>query len=205
MTDVSNDPGFAPADPTDDRGPGEWQTRYSDPNAKKHIRCEAIYLAVHLFGGVLAVFVLAVLREVDVPADSPTPSTVSIPEFGWAQILHAWLGGVLGGSVFSIKWLIHVVAKNLWHIDRRLWRFFTPHLSGALAFAFVVLMASGLIVIIDKDSLLSVWVCFGLGFLIGYFSDNATAKLSEIARTLFGSTKPTESTNDQHDDGPSKT
>lgn len=208
MTDTT-DPGFAPADLTDDRKAGEWQTRYHDPNAKKQIRCEAIYLAAHLFGVVLAVIVLAVLSERNVTdvagqPKSPIPTSVSNPGFGWEQILHAWLGGVLGGAVFSIKWLVHVLAKNRWNIDRRFWRFFTPHVSGALAFAFVILMASGLVVIIDKESLTSVWVCFGLGFLVGYFSDNATAKLTEIARTLFGSTKRPESTDDRQDDGPTE-
>ena len=196
MTDSSTDPGFAPADPTDDRRSGEWDTRYSDSESKKHIRCEAVYLAVHLFGAVLAVFVLAVLRGKAMSTNLPVPSTNSNVSFDWEQILHVWLGGVLGGSIYAIKWLIHIVAKNLWNIDRRLWRLFTPHISGALAFAFVALMASGLIVIIDIDSLSSVWVCFGLGFLVGYFSDNATAQLSEIARTLFGSTKRAEPTND---------
>ena len=102
MTD-SSDPGFAPADPTDDRGEGEWQTRYSDPDAKKHIRNEAIFLGVHLIGVLVVVFVFAVLSEVDTTnaagqAHSPMQTPGLNVSFGWQQILHAWLGGVLGGA-----------------------------------------------------------------------------------------------------------
>ena len=204
MIDPSIDPGFAPANPTDDRKLGDWETRYEDPNAKKRIRFEAIYLAIHLVGALLVVFVLAVLREKAAIGNLPMSPHESRLSFGWEQILHVWLGGVLGGSLFSVKWLIHVVAKNLWNIDRRLWRLFTPHVSGALALAFVTLMVSGILVIIDVDSLSSIWVCFGLGFLVGYFSDTATAKLSEMAQTLFGSTMKTDFTSDHRDAGTDK-
>jgi hypothetical protein len=213
MTSEPIDPGFAPADPTDERDFGDWQTRYPDPSARKNIIFEAVYLAIHLVGVIIIVLILTVYSDrgaleslyghpkLDPEPDSPAiKSTRSPPtERGllqqplhWPQLLHALLGGVLGGTLFSIKWLYHVVAKNLWNIDRRLWRLFTPYLSGALALAFVVLMGSGLLVIFDQKALASVWVCFGLSFLVGYFSDNATAKLSEVARTLFGTTKTPE-------------
>ena len=104
------------------------------------------------------------------------------------QVLFAWLGGILGGTLYAIKWLYHVVAKNLWNSDRRLWRLFTPHVSGGLATVFIILLGSGLVTIVDPDAMASIWVCFGMSFLIGYFSDNATAKLTEVAETLFGRT-----------------
>ena len=189
MKDDPNDPGFAPADPTDDRRFGDWRTRYCD-EAQKHIRLEAIYLGVHLGGVLVAVFLLSIFFDRGSgPVAGSTPAADPVAGFGWLQILHAWLGGILGGAVFSIKWLMHAVAKNLWNVDRKLWRLFTPHISGALCFAFVALMASGLVVIIDKKTLSSPLVCFGIGFLIGYFSDNAIGKLTELAQTLFGATK----------------
>lgn len=177
------DVGFAPADPTDDRERGDWESRYSG-EARKSIRIEAIYLSVHLFGPLIGALALAILFD----GTSTTTQTSASADFGWRELAHAWLGGILGGSVYAIKWLYHVVAKNLWHIDRRLWRLFTPHVSGALAFAFIVLMGSGLIKIVDRQAMSSIWVCFGISFLVGYFSDNATAKLSEVARTIFGAT-----------------
>lgn len=186
MTELT-DPGFAPADPADDRDAGEWETRYKDPDAKKEIAYEAKYLGVHLFGVLLIVFLVAFFGEQ--PELVPAGEVEKLPAFGWYQLLHGWLGGVLGGTAYSIKWLVHVVAKHLWNLDRRLWRVMTPHVSGALAFAFVILMASGFVKVIDQNSMRSAWVCMGLGFLIGYFSDNATAKLSEMATTLFGASR----------------
>jgi hypothetical protein len=41
---------FGQADPTDNRGVLEWQSKYSDPAARAGIRIEAIYLGLLLFG-----------------------------------------------------------------------------------------------------------------------------------------------------------
>lgn len=175
-------PRFAPDDLTDGRKAGEWETRYVD-EARKRIRTEAIYLAVHLLAVPIACALLAYMAPAANAAMSAGGDAVPCAQ----QLAFAWVGGILGGTLFSIKWLYHSVAKNTWNIDRRLWRLFTPHVSGALAFVFVVLSASGLLVIFDKEAFQSFWVCFGLGFLVGYFSDSAMAKLSELAQTLFGS------------------
>jgi hypothetical protein len=101
----------------------------------------------------------------------------------------AWLGGTLGGTLFSIKWLYHVVAKQLWHLDRRLWRLFTPHLSGGLAFAVFTMVSSGILSIFNTTATSSPSLIVGSSFLVGYFSDNATAKLHEVAVTLFGTNR----------------
>lgn len=180
MSETKSDPGFAPSDPTDGRACGIWDARYP-PAAKKQIRLEAAYLALHLAVVLVAVFVVTILADEYAGLLDTSKNTIR-----WPQLLFAYLGGVLGGTLNSMKWLYHSVAKNIWNLDRRLWRFFTPHLSGGLAFASVILLGSGLLVIIDRETMLSVWVSFGVGFLVGFFSDSATAKLSEIARTLFG-------------------
>jgi hypothetical protein len=192
MSDDLVEPGFAPADPTDDRKRGDWLSHYSK-DAQWHIRIESIYLAIHLFGVLGFVFAMAFFGANVLPASA---QSTDVPQIDWRQLLHAWLGGVLGGTLYAIKWHYHVVAKQLWHLDRRLWRLFTPHLSGALSFAFVILAASGLLVIVDKKTIASVWVCFAISFLVGYFSDSATAKLSEVAATLFGTTKRPDSHTD---------
>jgi hypothetical protein len=109
----------------------------------------------------------------------------------------AWLGGTLGGTLFDAKWLYHSVAKKLWHLDRRLWRLFTPHISGGLAFAVIALVSSGLFRIFDHTATNSNALVVGLSFLVGYFSDSAIAKLTEIAETLFGTTRGKERHRDQ--------
>ncbi|MFZ5452450.1 MAG: hypothetical protein ACOZF2_11370 [Thermodesulfobacteriota bacterium] len=101
----------------------------------------------------------------------------------------AWLSGVLGGTLFDIKWLYHSVARQMWHLDRRLWRLFTPHISGGLAFAIVVLISSGMFRIFDRQAVESLSQVVGVGFLVGYFSDSAVAKLTEIAETIFGTSR----------------
>ena len=98
----------------------------------------------------------------------------------------AWFGGLLGGTLFDMKWHYHVVARGLWHQDRRLWRVFTPHISGGLGFAIIALMSSGIFKIFDRSALESHSVIIAVSFLVGYFSDSAIGKLAEIAQTLFG-------------------
>ncbi len=178
-------PGFAPDDPVDGRKPGEWDTRYPDV-ARKKIHTEACYLAGCLVLAPVACWLVGHFGS-NFAADHGSAAAPA----GWQQFAFAWIGGMLGGTLFSIKWLYHSVARNIWNIDRRLWRLFTPHLSGAVAFAFVILTSTKLISIFDERAFQSVWTCFGLGFLVGYFSDSAMAKLNEVSHTLFGAGKAT--------------
>lgn len=109
----------------------------------------------------------------------------------------AWLSGVLGGTLFDVKWLYHCVARQIWHKDRRLWRLFTPHISGGLAFVMVALISSPLLRIFDRQAVESLPLVVGVAFLVGYFSDNALAKLGETAETLFGSRRAKERNKDR--------
>jgi hypothetical protein len=104
----------------------------------------------------------------------------------------AWAAGTLGGVLFDLKWLYHTVARGLWHLDRRLWRIFTPHISGGLSFFALALISSGALRIFDSKATNSPASIVGVGFLVGYFSDSAIAKLTEVAETLFGTTRAKE-------------
>lgn len=196
MSTEIHDPGFAPSDPMDGREPGEWDTRY-DPAAKKCIQFESRYLGAHLGIALLLIFLIALYISFAYTPDASgtqnqTPASIATSQrlvFGWLHLAFAYIGGVLGGTVYSIKWLIHVVAKNSWNLDRRLWRVFIPHLSGALAVAFAVLFASGIVGFTDDRAVNSPWICLGISFLVGYFSDKATAKMAEVAETVFGGTR----------------
>jgi len=179
-------PGFGQADPTDGREFLEWKSKYSEPPARQGIRLEAIYLGILLVVVPLAMVVLWLeypkywLRLSD-------QSYRPVLRFGMA-----WLGGMLGGTLFDVKWLYHSVARQLWHLDRRLWRLFTPHISGGLAFAMIVLISSGLVRIFDSRAVNSLSSIIGISFLVGYFSDSAIAKLTEVAETLFGTSRAKE-------------
>lgn len=185
MSDLQQIPGFAPDDPTDGRDQLDWESKYP-PAAQSAIRNEALYLAAHL---ILAP-VLMLFSWLHYPQ-----RLLKLSNEKYEPILIyalAWLGGILGGTLFAIKWLYHVVARKYWHIDRRLWRLFTPHISGGLAFAFITLISSGILRVFDRNAPQSRALVVAVGFLVGYFSDSAVAKLTEIAKTVFGASRATE-------------
>ena len=100
---------------------------------------------------------------------------------------YACLGGVLGGTLLSIKWLYHSVARGRWNVDRLAWRLFTPHLSGVFSLGLIALLISGIFEIFNRQLLRSPPSVFGLSLVFGYFSDFTVARLYEIAEHLLGS------------------
>ena len=167
------------SDLTDGREKGDWKTRYSDVNALNAINWEKKYL-IALFIIVLFISVLLGIyfKEcIDFLNIDCISSEFKIYCF-------AFLGGMLGGIVFSMKWLYHSVAKNTWNLDRRLWRLLTPLLSSVVALIIVMLLNSDILK--ASNSYVSIYKSFAVGFLAGYFSDSAIGKLTEIAQVLFG-------------------
>ena len=177
--DESETARWAPADLWDGRAPMDWRSRYTDPGVRRSIAAEAIYCALLFCAAPILMLALWTFRP-DLPYLTDSQAHI------FCKYAFAWLGGLFGGVLFDIKWLYHGVAKGMWHEDRRLWRLFMPHLSAGLAFAVVLAMSSGMFVIFDQEALLTPAVAATIGFLVGYFSDHAIAKLSEIAGTLFG-------------------
>jgi len=176
-------PEFAPSDPTDGRDRMEWRSKYSEPGAKYGIWIEAFYLAVLLFGIPIAI----VLFWLEYPKN-----WFGLCDQKYKPIMKysiAWLSGSLGGTLFDVKWLYHSVARQFWHSDRRLWRLFTPHISGGLAFVMIALISSHIFRIFDRQAVESLALIVSVAFLVGYFSDNALAKLREIAENLFGTSR----------------
>lgn len=172
-------PTFAPADITDGRESLQWESAYPKI-ARRSIWIECAYLAVLLALAPTAIATIwSGLPNQWLHLDPTAYRKLSLYSA-------AWFGGLLGGVLFAMKWHYHVVAKKLWHLDRRLWRFFTPHISSGLAFVVVCLISSGVIKIFDQTAFQSHSAVVGFSFLVGYFSDNAIAKLTEIAGTVFG-------------------
>jgi hypothetical protein len=172
---------FAPADPTDGRGQGQWTTRYPNSTARRKQLWEGAYLGfLYLAAGPVLLFLvwsghLAEWLAVDDDLKE------AFRTYGLA-----WLAGLLGGTVFTTKWLYHSVAHGFWHEDRLLWRLFTPHLSAAFAFGLFALVTSGLIDLIDAPAVRSPAATVGIAFLFGYFSDFTVARLAKTARQLLG-------------------
>jgi hypothetical protein len=181
MSDPTPTSGFAPRNPTDGRQMGEWQSRY-DEKAQREINFEVWLVAPILF--IIPVLILIVWRgwpKYWLGVDDTQYLVFS-------RYCYAWLGGTLGGTLFDLKWLYHSVAKGFWNIDRRLWRLFTPHMSGGLAFAVIIMIFSGMFGHLVANSMAKSPLIIGISFLVGYFSDRAIGKLAEIADTLFGAT-----------------
>src|SRR5260221_10001997 len=111
------EPGFAPEDYTDNRKLGDWRSRY-DEQALKSIRWEAVYLIVVLALTITSMF----LTWLGTPQRYLGLSDQRNQVF--TQHCLAALSGVFGGTIFAMKWLYHSVAKHLWNVDRRLWRYF---------------------------------------------------------------------------------
>jgi hypothetical protein len=164
---------------TDGREALDWESHYPRLAVKK-IAFEAVYLAVIIFVSIAASFITW-------SACFGIPTFLTQSKYNClVKYILAFFGGSLGGSLFDVKWLIHSVAKKKWHLDRRLWRFFVPLMSGCFSALFVMLISSGILKIFDSKSIETPSLSFGFGFMVGYFSDSAIAKLSELANTLFG-------------------
>jgi hypothetical protein len=173
---------FAQDDLSDGREPGEWQTRYPS-HARKAIHNEAFYIGILFFFSplLLSLFWLRAFGSWLVLTEAQN--------LVFTKYAFAWTSGMFGGSLFAMKWLYHSVAHNKWNQDRFLWRIFAPHLSAGLAFAFIVIIESDLLKIFDSKALNNRSVVFSISFLVGYFSDSALAKLSDLAYSLFGTSK----------------
>jgi len=180
MRKLEKIPGFAPSDITDSRKSLDWESRYPTP-AWKQIFVEAAYLGLCLCISPLVLLAIFCHRPQAFWGVFDSRTQTALIRYGLA-----WSGGALGGTLFAVKWLYHVVAHGYWNRDRLLWRLFTPHISGGLAFAVIALVSSGLFRIFDAAAASRNSTVVGLAFLVGYFSDSAVAKLTEIANTLFG-------------------
>jgi hypothetical protein len=181
----------APKRDRDGRLPGEWQERY-DAEAKKHIRHEAQFV-----GGSFALY-LACIAVVAYAASHPIFRTDPDIIRPFAPQVLAFLGGSLGGALFAMKWLYHSLAKNSWNLDRRLWRYFTPTLSGGAALCVVLLSTSGALPLFGSEVVRSPSGALGVSIVLGYFSDRVFSALEGFAKQNMPESKPQVSTPPPH-------
>ena len=165
---------------TDERPLGDWESRYSKI-AQKAIKYDAAYVAFIL----LATLILIFLTWRGTVFDFAVSGCNACSKSTFYKYAYFYLGGQLGGTLFGVKYLYNVVARGWWNIDRRLWRLFSPHLSGGLALAVCALVDSGIFGLTTKATAGA--GNLSLGFITGYFADSALRKMKEIADTVFGS------------------
>ena len=182
--------GVAPSgdDYTDGRKPWDWKSRYPD-DARRGINVEAACLVAYLVVSLMASSVCLSLGGRVVEFETSGLGLAS----GNALLLRVNFGflslffvGWVGGTTFSIKWLIHTAARGMWHRDRRYWRLLTPFLGGVYACVVLTLFGGGLFGGGPSAVSYASPATTALAFLVGYFSDGVSGLLSNIANAVFG-------------------
>lgn len=130
------------------------------------------------------------------PADHHILNLLGIPlDYPKDRNFLLWMAvgfsGMIGGSCFALKWLYHSVAKSEWNCDRVLWRLIVPIISGFVAVFVSMLIASGILSIINAKFFSNFYGAAGIGWLVGYFSDNVLASLQNTAASWFGTLNDT--------------
>jgi hypothetical protein len=178
-------------DYTDGRAPWDWQTRFPR-EARRAINCEAWTLAAVLIVTLVlsALAIWLAQHEVNLPISlfsrSPESNSQMLLDF---RLISVFLSGAVGGTTFSVKWLIHAVAKGSWHLDRRYWRLFVPLVGGVYACVVLTLFDVGMMGGQPPSTGRSIASTAALAFLVGYFSDGVSGLLSNVANAVFGTVK----------------
>lgn len=164
----------------DDRDRFSWRSRYED-SARRRITLEAWYVVGVIVASIVCIFLTwhgGVLAALSSGCLGCHPESLR----GYSYV---FFGGVLGGGLFGLKYLYKVVARGWWNQDRAIWRFASPLLSGGLAFAAGVMAQAGIFGFATRDQ--NSGASFvALGFIVGYFADDASRKMQQIAKTIFG-------------------
>lgn len=165
----------------DERLRFNWQTRYPAAEAQQLIRRESWYVVTVVIIALLGLFTIwhgyfiSVIQESCVGCASGT----------LRKYMYLFFSGLLGGSMFGLKYLYKVVARGYWNRDRAIWRYTSPLLSAGLALATGALTDAGIFGFATSSSNSSSSFV-ALGFIVGYFADRASGKMQEVAETLFG-------------------
>jgi hypothetical protein len=157
----------------------QWESKYPK-QALTIIRIEALALfAYFLISLVGLLLTWSGFFETVLNAILDIQSSITLKRYGYFTF-----SGLLAGSIYSIKWLYHSVGKGIWHVDRQLWRFLSPFMSLGVAFIVGALVHANLIR--GGGMNISSPAAISIGFVAGYFSDSAIAKMYEIANVIFG-------------------
>lgn len=168
-------------DYTDGRKPWQWESKYP-PEARREMNVETCALITMLVISIVGAGFCLGLADQNV-AISLGDAKLAIS----FRLLAIFCTGSVGGVTFSIKWLIHSVAKGKWHLDRRYWRLMTPAIGGAYACVVMTLFASGMFASQTAAApAAGIAPTAALAFLVGYFSDGVSGLLSNIANAVFG-------------------
>lgn len=167
-------------DPTDGRKKYEW-VDYYPPEAQKQIHFERFFLIVFFVLSIIFIFAtwrgwICSLLYLIGPI-SPDEAA------NFKKYSYYASSGMLGGVVFGMKYFYRVVARGFWHLQRREWRFLSPCIAMAIAVVVGWMLDASLM---KNHALITSASVLSIGFLSGYFADEAVAKMYEIANAIFG-------------------
>ena len=171
---------------TDGRKQYDWESKYPEC-ARKEMKKEAIYIgAILLLSFILLICIVGGLIDlIGSLLGLESKKIVSLE-----GIILYFFSGLLGGTVFGLKYFYRVVSRGYWSQDRKYWRIFSPWISACIAFVVGCMVLSGYINATHTQSF-ATEIC--VGFITGYFADEAVGKMSEVAIALFGSNSKTDS------------
>lgn len=170
---------------TDGRKPYDWESRYPI-EAQQKMKFDAGYIATVLIISIIALVML--LRGCLWTAYVENSNLDEERLLTFESLLIYFFSGLLGGTVYGMKYFYRVVARGFWSLDRRYWRIFSPWISACIALVVGCMMTSGFITSVETQSILAS-IC--IGFVAGYFADDAVSKMSEVAKALFGTSSGT--------------
>lgn len=156
--------------PNDGREKGECSSRYSKEYQKK-IKRDAVYISVLMCGSFMCMFLNFLNVFENVLGLSGNRAII------FHKAMYCVISGLLGGTTFGMKYFYRVVARGLWNEDRVFWRLFSPWIAVSLS----IVMAAIMIKDVSSSSSLAITI----GFLTGYFSDEAVSKMYDVACVLF--------------------
>lgn len=170
---------------TDGRKQHDWESKYPEC-AQKEMKKEAIYIAIILIIAFsLLIFIVGgLIDKVGNLIGLEAKKTASLE-----GVIIYFFSGLLGGTIFGLKYFYRVVSRGYWSQDRKYWRFFSPWISACVAFVVGCMVLSGYINATQTQSF-AAEIC--VGFITGYFADEAVGKMSEVATALFGSNSKTD-------------
>jgi hypothetical protein len=163
---------------TDAREQFDWKSKYP-PEARKEIFLESVYVLFFFFLS----FALLLLNYFGLISSLFALDESRIIKFEY--IVYFSSAGILGGTVFGMKYFYRVVARGYWTQDRRYWRILSPFISMGIAFIIGCMSSIGILTTYNSST--NTWAV-AFGFFAGYFADEAVGKMYEIATLIFGKT-----------------
>jgi magnesium-transporting ATPase (P-type) len=163
-------------DPADGRKSYEWASRW-DAVALKEIYWETAYIFFILFISLFLIF--ATWKGwMCLWLSSQENEAIVLKIYAYFAF-----SGMLGGITFGMKHFYRMVARGGWHQDRRIWRIMSPFIAMVIAIIIGAMLDIG---IIPYKKPLTGATIMVIGFLAGYFADEAVGKMYEIAKVIFG-------------------